>query len=185
MKSDDGGPILLFGGVAVVIAMGSIAFKAMERFFNQLSNTIDAFGKVVSSFFPMLLNVLEIVGLVAVIILVAVAGVYFTVRYVRMVRRATAIQAYVDEALNRSQDQFFTKIEKEVVSKIDRLTQRTQVIEFQIAKLLKPVTLGTPIQSSTKPSEQNISQIGPDPLPFTREKVSSTQEVQIPVSQPY
>ncbi len=141
-------PFLFLGGAIAIAAIAGIALKAIETFLRQLSASFDAFGHAVSSFFPMLLKILEMVGLVAAITFATVAAVYFSIKYIKLVSEAMDLRKYLRNQLKIRFDDFREHVEKEYIDQVSQLILKVEMLEGRLTEFMKPASATSPITAA-------------------------------------
>lgn len=181
MEDRNGGAILAIGAVLTVVLLGMWALKFLQKLFMQLGRTFDAFGTMAASGLSMLGNVLLDVLLVAAIIGTVVAAVYFTYRYVMLVRRATDLQEMVDRRLYQSEynlNQALTEFRRHVGANIDRMNR----VLVEALKEPEPVP---ELQSR----ENETREVASSPRELSHANNQESQQTdpdsEPPISQPY
>src|SRR4051794_6169864 len=92
MEDRNGGAIMAIGGVITVVIVGMWAMKFVQALFLQLSKTADAFAVMVTSVAGALWALAQVTMLGSLIIGSVIAAVYFTYKYILMVKRGTELQ---------------------------------------------------------------------------------------------
>lgn len=95
MKNDNQN-IMAIGGILAVVIFVGLCVKMITKIFEQLYRTFFAFKLMLQEFFYVLIEFGKIAIMVVGIGGIVFAAVYFTYRYYRMVRRATAMQETFD-----------------------------------------------------------------------------------------
>jgi predicted membrane protein len=180
MEDRDSGLILAIGGMASVVILGLWALKFLRSLFKELTKTFDAFGTLAASSFSMLGNALVAALLIAGIIATVVAAVYFTYKYIMMVKRATEIRESVESSLNKTKwemTEAFHGFRSEVEREIDRMNRELT----EALKEPEPV----PLLPTAKADEEKPALIETSSDPSIVESAEEDSEIEPPISQPY
>lgn len=100
MEDRNGGAIMAIGGVLSIVILGAWVASIIKGVFIELGKTLDAFGVMMHSFVGFLWAMAQVAFLASLIVASVVAAIYFTYKYILMVKRATAIQQNVSAQLN-------------------------------------------------------------------------------------
>ena len=98
-NDNDSGGIAAIGGVLAVVVLFGVLMKILHGVFIQLTKTFNAFTGVVSSFFGSLWSIAEMTILCSLIVGSVIAAIYFTYKYILLVKRAAEVQKAVTEQL--------------------------------------------------------------------------------------
>lgn len=132
MNDSNDGSIMFFGGAIAVIAIGALCLKFIKAFFLELSRTFNAFGKMATSFAGTLWGVAQVAFFAALIVGAIVAAIYFTYKYIQMVRRATDVQNTVRESI----DHYQYKMQEAMREFRGSTDRRIQLMENELHKAL-------------------------------------------------
>lgn len=132
MNDSNDGSIMFLGGAIAVIAIGALCLKFLRSLFLELTRTFDAFGKMATSFAGTLWGVAQVAFFAALIVGAIVAAIYFTYKYIQMVRRATDVQNTIRESIDHYQYKMQEAMREFRVS-TDR---RIQLMEYELRKAL-------------------------------------------------
>jgi hypothetical protein len=151
--NDDNHSTMFFGGIIVVIVIGMVCLKAIKALFLEMGRTFDAFGIMASSFLGALWGAAQMAFLGALILGSVAAGIYFTYRYIQMVRQATDIQ----RAVGNSIDHFQYKMAEELQEFRTDMNRRIKTVEFELHQALEESTAVTmPALESVSTGESNL-----------------------------
>lgn len=182
MEDRNGGAILAIGGVLTVVFLGIWALRFLRALFEELGKTFEAFGNMAASGLSMLGNAALVVALIAVIVGSIIAAVYFTYKYVMLVRRATDIQEMVNRRLYESAHEVqesFRQFRVEVNGQI-------RYLDRQLTEALKepdPVPLLQPAKS--EPANVVSASSATAESEGSIHATPAAADLEPPVSQPY
>ncbi len=156
------------GGIIIIVVVGALALKAIEKIFIQLGQVFDAMTNAAASFFMMAWHLVLALGLIAVGIGCVYAAVYFTNKYYLMVKRGTDLQQQVNRKLQEvtaelnsavSQLREDTRYDLRLMAK--KLSDALDKPEIVPAKALAKIET-TSEQGSYEASEvaQSVDQVG-------------------------
>ncbi len=187
-EKEDSGVFLFIGGGVVLIGLSVMVLKAIQAFFDELTKSIRAFENTVVSFVPMLLHILEVVGLVSAIIAAAVGGVYFTYKYIRLVKRATELREYVECELNIRLLKIHTELSVNCASEAFALNTKMSHVQRKLEESLKPPTPISPsplVVSTTPHIAATTNDAGNYENTTQGDETPDAECAPIPASQPY
>lgn len=129
MEDRNGAGIMAIGGLVTVVILGMWVMKFIQEMFIQLGKTFDAFAAMVTSVIGSLWALTQVVLLGSLILGSVAAAIYFTYRYVLMVKRGTAIQENVTSQLHDFSYALDDKLQK-FQSKVEsRLTSMSHTLQ--------------------------------------------------------
>jgi hypothetical protein len=183
MEDRNGGAIIAIGGLLTIVFLGIWVLRFLRGLFIELGKTFDAFGNMAASGLSMLGNVALAAFLIALIIGSVVAAVYFTYKYIMIVKRATEIKELVERRLHESAcelDAAFQEFRSEVSGQIRRMDlQLTEALKEPDPVPLLPVAQRESAEvtpTNEVPATSNVNVEAPS---------QSAADAEPPVSQPY
>ena len=122
MEDRSGGAVLAIGGVITVVILGMWAMKFIRALFLQITKTADAFAAMVTSVVGSLWALAQIAFLGSLAVGCVVAAVYFTYKYILMVKRGTELQAAVSRQMGEFRNSLTEQLhgfQSEVEARVD------------------------------------------------------------------
>lgn len=169
---DDNHSSIFFGGIFAVIAIVVICLKAIEALFIEMGRTFYAFEIMAKSFVGAMWGAAQIAFFGALILSSIAAGIYFTYRYVQMVRNATEIQRTVDVAIHHFQNQ----MEESLHEFRSHISYRMEAVEHELQQALAVRTAVTmPPQETVKAEAFSESKFEPQPDPSAGISIANNQ----------
>ncbi len=153
-EGSDNGAAMFFGGVIGVIALVAFVLKALKGMFIEVAAAFEAFSNAAVASFTALFRGLEVAALVAAIIALPIAAIYFTYRYYLMVKKGTDLKRYVETELDARFTDFRATTEKEFLLQAQDLRWQMNRVQGKLDELLKPATatpVPVPIEESAAP----------------------------------
>jgi hypothetical protein len=142
---DDKSPGAIFGGgVIIFIILCFVFMKAVQKLFIEMGKTFDIFAVMAKSLFVLLWQLAIDVGLIAA----AVAAIYFTYRYIRLVRSATDLK----KVLEQRHWKFHEDMASQFSTFRDEIEERVFVSERKLAEFFEP-----PIATDTVKPEEPVT----------------------------
>jgi hypothetical protein len=168
MEDRNGGAIIAIGGVITVVVLAMWAMRFIHKLFLQIAKTADAFAAMVSSVAGSLWALAQIAFLVSLAVGCVVAAVYFTYKYILMVKRGTELQATVARQL----DELQYSVSKQLQSFQSEVENRVEAMHRVLNEALKEPDL-VPVQVvATQPT---VELLPPGPDAATSESDPSNQ----------
>jgi len=169
--TEDNAGIMFIGGILAIVILGGVVLKALGELFNQLAVTLNSFAHMVVSFSVLVLAVLRVAGVVAIIGGVIVMSIYFTYKYVMMVKRGSELKKYVNERLDTDLGAFRIELTDSFFKKVDGLSHRVGCLDNDVAKLKAPPAPIAPLpaeptgvpEGGTVPTNGNGASVPQDP----------------------
>lgn len=185
MNSNDNGNFAgasLFGGAILAVVLGAIFLRHLQSMFEQLQKTFAAFSVMAYSAFGMLwwsgLVILTVAGIVAGVF----CAIYFAVKYINLVKRATELQqafvtktAELDESVTRSREQIIGEVRSSIAWMNERLEDALKepevAPEVAAASEPAPISEGEPAVEITaeelpEPNEHDETHENEQPQPM-------------------
>jgi hypothetical protein len=126
MEKNDSG-LMFAGGAVVIIIVFAACLKALKALFIELTQVADAFSKLMASFLMGLWSFAQMAFLVGLGVGSVIAAVYFTYRYVKMVREGTALREQMRLKVSEMEAKFdsdFAAFENHVRGQVQKLEER-------------------------------------------------------------
>lgn len=150
---DDHNGTWYFGGAVVAVLMLGFLVKILKALFMELALVFSAIAKMAASFITMAWYIAQVVGLLALAVLVIYAAWYFSLKYYRMVKRGTELKEYVEARLLEAE----SKLE-ESLSEFKRQAHfEIQQMQSELDQALKKSKV-TPQPLSTEAIQQTPNQ---------------------------
>lgn len=141
MDRNDSGALYAGGGVVIVVVLVA-CLKTIKALFIELGKTFDALALMAQSLIALLYQFAIDIGLIAC----AVAAIYFTYRYVKMVKQATALREEVDRKLSQFDFDFRSTLESSLSECQKSVSAQVLRMEYQLREALKePEVAPTPV----------------------------------------
>lgn len=164
---DDNKIVMFFGAAFTAIVIGGFILSSMKNLFIELKKTFDAFGDLVGSTFFMMWNVAQFVLLLGLIVGGIVVSVYFTYKYVQMLKGATALKKEMAESLH----DFKVDVDHRLESEIKRLNQSLRQLNDRLTDALEKPEIAPShdsqlktdlVETQTKEKPQGVSDENPE-----------------------
>lgn len=141
-NNNDSGILIFVGGVIAVCAIFAVVIKALQHVFAEIGRLLEAFAFMATGFIHAVWAVTQIVGLIAIAVFVVAASVYFTYKYVKMVKRGTEIVEEVQLRMNS----LYYQVQRDNKILKDDLERQVEFLEARLDKALKAPEAAPPAQ---------------------------------------
>lgn len=136
MDRNDSGGVMFAGGAVVLIVVLVACLKVIKEFFIAMGKTFDALALMLQSLVGLFIHL----AIDAALLGAAIGAIYFTYRYVRMVRRGTDLKREVDLKMM----EFESLLDSKFSAFTERTDARVRYLERELYEALKEPEVAPP-----------------------------------------